>query len=106
MKGDRIFDSPLLAFDNSPHSLMALDLLDSMKGQIPKINILHVHNPRKAYLLNRDKGEAIYLGLKERYPDKSSPGINVELKENSDKNTNLVILESFVARSASILFLG
>ena len=53
MKGDKIFDSPFVAFDNSPHSIMVLDIIDSMRQLIPKVNILHVHNPKKIYLLER-----------------------------------------------------
>ena len=69
MKGDRIFDCPFVAFDNSPHSLMVLDIIDNLKQVIPKVNIMHVHNPKKVYLLERDKGMAIYKALKDRYPD-------------------------------------
>ena len=77
MKGDKIFDAPCVAFDNSPHSLMLLDILDSMKVSVPKANIIHVHNPKKSYISDKDKGQAIYKYLKERYPDKENPGINV-----------------------------
>ena len=69
MKGDRIFDCPFVAFDNSPHSIMLLDIIDNMKLVIPTVNIVHVHNPKKIYLLEREKGHAIYKLLKERYPD-------------------------------------
>ena len=82
MKGDKIFDNPCVAYDNSPHSHMVLNIIDSMKTNIPKMNIIHVHNPKKMYMLEKDKGEAIYKSLKERYPDKANPGINVELKDN------------------------
>ena len=64
MKGEKIFDNPCIAFDNSPHSLMALEIIDSMKGAIPKMNIIHVQNPRKIYMLDRDKGLSIYKNLK------------------------------------------
>jgi len=50
MKGDKIFDSPLIAFDNSSLSITMLDVFDNMKNLIPKITILHVHNPSKIYL--------------------------------------------------------
>ena len=56
--------------------------------------------------MDKDKGQTIYKYLKERYPDKENPGITVELKDNLEKNTNLVILESFVAKGCSILFVG
>lgn len=69
MKGDRIFDCPFVAFDNSPHSLMVLDIIDDMKQLTPKVNILHVHNPKKVYMLEREKGPAIFKYLKDRYPD-------------------------------------
>lgn len=106
MKGEKIFESPFVAFDNSPHSLLVLDILDSMKAAIPKLNIVYVHNPKKIYLVDRDKGLAIYKGLKERYPEASKPSVTIELKDNLDKNTNLVLLENFVAKGSSILFLG
>lgn len=77
MKGDKIFDSPCIAFDNSPHSLMLLDIIDAMKVTIPKVNIIHVHNPKKSYISDKDKGQPIYKYLKERYPDKENPGINI-----------------------------
>ncbi len=64
MKGDQIFDSPFIAFDNSPHSLMMLDIIDTMKNVIPKITILHVHNLKKKYLKEKDKGITIYKNLK------------------------------------------
>lgn len=51
MKGDKIFDSPCVAFDNSPHSLMLLDIIDNMKGSVAKVNIIHVHNPQKSYIM-------------------------------------------------------
>ena len=57
-------------------------------------------------MMDKDKGQTIYKYLKERYPDKENPGITVELKDNLEKNTNLVILESFVAKGCSILFVG
>ena len=53
MKGDKIFDTPFVAFDNSPHSLMVLDIIDSMRTSIPKISITYVHNPKKNYMLER-----------------------------------------------------
>lgn len=105
MKGDKIFDCPFVAFDNSPHSIMVLDIIDNMSQLIPKINVLHVHNPKKVYLLEREKGLAIFKSLKERYPNESK-GINVELKDNLEKNTNQVILENYVAKQSSILFVG
>lgn len=64
MRGDKIFDNPCIAFDNSPHSLMLLDIMDSMKGSIPKVNIIHVHNPKKSYIMEKDKGMPIYKALK------------------------------------------
>ena len=106
MKGEKIFDNPCVAFDNSPHSHMLLDIIDSMKGAIPKINIIHVHNPKKNYMLDRDKGLAIYKYLKDKYPDQNNPGISVELKDNLEKNTNLVLLESILTKASSILFVG
>jgi len=70
MRGDKIFDNPCIAYDNSPHSLMLLDIMDSMKHSIPKVNIIHVNNPKKSYMMDKDKGQPIYKHLKERYPDK------------------------------------
>lgn len=60
MKGEQIFDSPLVAFDNSPHSFMTLNIIDSMKVLLPKVTILHVHNSKKVYLPERSKGQAIF----------------------------------------------
>ncbi len=92
MKGDQIFDNPLVAFDNSQHSFYILDIIDSMKPFIPKISILHVHNSKKLYLNDRFRGPAIFNNLKDRYPSEKNGGISVELKDNADKNTNLIIL--------------
>jgi len=92
MKGDKIFDCPFVAYDNSPHSVMVLDIIDNMRQLIPKVNILHVHNPKKIYQLEREKGPAIYKNLKDRYPNEPNKGVSVELKDNLEKNTNQVIL--------------
>ena len=56
MKGEKIFDSPFVAFDNSAHSIMVLDIIDTMKVSIPKINIVHVHKPKKSYIFSDKKG--------------------------------------------------
>jgi hypothetical protein len=56
MRGDKIFDNPCVAFDGSPHSLLLLEILDSMKNTIPKANIIHVHNPKKSYIMEKEKG--------------------------------------------------
>jgi len=69
MKGDQIFDSPFVAFDHSEHSLMLLDIIDSMKASMLRVTILHVHNPKKKnYLFEAIKGSGIYKYLKARYP--------------------------------------
>jgi uncharacterized protein YcgI (DUF1989 family) len=80
MKGDQIFDNPFVAFDNSAHSLMVLDIIDSMGSAIPKITILHVHNPKKNYLPERAKSTAIYKYLKERYPTSGDPLATIDIK--------------------------
>jgi hypothetical protein len=64
MKGDKIFDSPLIAFDNSALSITMLDVIDNIKHLIPKITILHVHNSTKIYLQEKSKGPAVYKYLK------------------------------------------
>jgi hypothetical protein len=43
---------------------MVLDIIDTMKAALPRINILHVHNPKKNYLFDRIKGTGIYKYLK------------------------------------------
>jgi hypothetical protein len=50
MKGDEIWDNPLVAYDGSPHSLMVLEAIDDMRALLPRVNILHVHNSKKVYL--------------------------------------------------------
>ena len=77
MKGDQIFDSPFVAFDHSEHSLMLLDIIDSMKASVPRINILHVHNQKKNYLFEAIKGSGIYKYLKGRYPESTDLNVNV-----------------------------
>lgn len=92
MKGEQIFDSPYVAFDNSPHSLILLDIIDAMKPLLPKLTILHVHNPKKIYLSEAAKGPGIHKYLKERYPEDTNSGVYIDLKDCSEKNTNLIIL--------------
>ena len=100
------FDSPLVAFDNSEVSLKVLDIVEQVKGSLSRLTILHVHNPQKIYILSRFKGGAVYDYIKDRFPDKTNKNVAVELKEMGEKNTNTIILESFVASQSSILFLG
>lgn len=61
--------------------MMVLDIIDTMKSAMPRINILHVHNPKKNYLVDRVKGTGIYKYLKERYLELADPNVNIELKE-------------------------
>lgn len=95
-----------MAYDGSAHSLMVLEAIDDMRAMLPRVNILHVQNSKKVYLAERSKGQAVLLHLKARYPEEKYSGFAIELKDNAEKSTNLIILESMVARSASILFLG
>ena len=57
-----------------------LDIIDDMKHLIPKMTILHVYNPQKIYMLLRERGDAVYTYLKERYPENLNPRIAVEIK--------------------------
>jgi hypothetical protein len=60
MKGDQVFDSPFVAYDHSELSLKMLTIVDNLKHLLPKLTILHVHNPSKLYLQQNNRGDAIY----------------------------------------------
>ena len=74
-------DSPLLAFDNSPLSLVAMDIVENYKTKFTQLTILHVHNPQKLYIQSKFKGGAVYDYIKDRFPDKNNKNVLVELKE-------------------------
>jgi hypothetical protein len=83
-----------------------LDIVDNMKHLFGKLTFLHVRNPHKLYLQDNKRGDAIYNSLRARFPESANPKVAIQLKEMGEKNTNMIILENFVASSSSILFLG
>lgn len=83
-----------------------LDIVDNMKHLFGKLTFLHVRNPHKLYLQDNKRGDAIYNSLRARFPESENPKVAIQLKEMGEKNTNMIILENFVASSSSILFLG
>lgn len=92
MKGEHVFDSPFVAFDNSDLNLKMLDLIDNMKHLVTRLTILHVHNPQKMYLNFNERGDGVYNDLKKRYPEHENPRLAIQLKEMGEKNTNVIIL--------------
>lgn len=95
-----------MAYDSSDVNEWMLDIVDNMKHLFGKLTFLHVRNPHKLYLQDNKRGEAIYNSLRARYPESENPKVAIQLKEMGEKNTNMIILENYVASSSSILFLG
>jgi len=63
MQDRKLFEKPLVAFDNSELSNRALELIDTIKHLCEKVTLLSVNNSNKLYVQTSLSGQAIHKSL-------------------------------------------